>query len=108
MCKSLAGRSTMPANRSARVVGRTLLLVSLQCCRWEQGTREGGKEDERMRGRNEGGCLGGGQARSRSTSSRAIRKARLLIWLIQRLRFFPSLFFFSADDVSKVMLDRQT
>lgn len=55
----------MSANRSARVVGRALLLVSLRCRRWELGTGEGGGVGGWGRGRKEGGgrVLGGGGIR---------------------------------------------
>lgn len=101
MYKSLAGCSTMSANRSARVVGRALLLVSLRCCCWELGAgNRGGREGKGEGGGEDGGCLGGDQARSRSTSSRAIRKACLLIWLIQRQLFFS---FFSFPFFSPLL-----
>lgn len=54
MYKSLAGRSTMSANRSARVVGRALLLVSFQCCRRELGTGEGEEVEGTGAGKREG------------------------------------------------------
>lgn len=60
MYKSLAGRSTMSANRSARVVGRALLLVSLRCCRRELGAGEGGAVEGTGAGKREGVWGGSG------------------------------------------------